>query len=379
MRATEVGSFATLQRVFQRDIVRAVVEVFGSSSRGNRADGLRVFVSYCSEERSAAERIVGWLSAVGADPIWDAQLRGGTRFRLELRSFIENAHIFLVLLTPSSMARPWVLQEIGYATALGIPIVPVSTGPLPEGLIGELQAVHVRADWSDVERHLAEVPWSQLATTQRTGPQTVLATLVRSPFDRTTLLGQYSRRVEALGATGVVRQRAGLSTFCIPDEPIAHGVWTVFDGKRQRTRELHAGQREERLALGAHAMAGGCKLMVDPEAVSDALGSEARKVRLRNLHRFLTQAGSRVQAITHVRGAEGNLTILGNWWAAESLALQFHGYGVATFTWHAGLVKRFADEFDEEFSIRCEERGIKAEESAQFALAEIERVLKSIG
>jgi len=39
-------------------------------------------------------------------------------------------------------------------------------------------------------------------------PRTVLATLVRSPFDRTTLLGQYSRRVAALGAPGIVRQRA---------------------------------------------------------------------------------------------------------------------------------------------------------------------------
>jgi hypothetical protein len=42
----------------------------------------------------------------GAQAIWDEKLPVGQQYREELRSFIGNAHIFLVLLTKSAATRP---------------------------------------------------------------------------------------------------------------------------------------------------------------------------------------------------------------------------------------------------------------------------------
>src|SRR5271166_5264379 len=92
--------------------------------------GVRAFISYSHNDHEAAGRVARWVSAAQGRAIWDEQLQPGARFREELLMFIGNAHIFVTLLTDASINRPWVLQEMGYAAALNIPIVPVSAGPL---------------------------------------------------------------------------------------------------------------------------------------------------------------------------------------------------------------------------------------------------------
>jgi TIR domain-containing protein len=175
--------------------------------------GVRAFISYSHADHEPAGRIARWLSGAGGWPIWDAQLRPGGRFREDLLTFIGNAHVFVALLTDASIKRPWVLQEMGYAAALSIPIVPVSTGPLPEGLIGDLHALILSPDWSNLEQSLATVDWLGLRDVQVREPNTVLATLARSSFDRVKLLVTYAQRVQSFGSTGILRERAGLSTF----------------------------------------------------------------------------------------------------------------------------------------------------------------------
>jgi len=69
------------------------------------------------------------LKRAAAWPIWDEQLNPGARFRDEIRELIPSADVFLVILTDWSAARPWVLQETGFALAANIPIIPISTGP----------------------------------------------------------------------------------------------------------------------------------------------------------------------------------------------------------------------------------------------------------
>lgn len=341
--------------------------------------GVRAFISYSHADHEAARRIARWLSDGGARPLWDEQLRPGVRFRDELVTFIGNAHVFVALLTDASVKRAWVLQEMGYAAALGIPIVPVSAGPLPEGLIGDLHALRVESDWLDLEERLATVDWLGLRDAQVREPNTVLATLARSSFDRVKLLVTYAKRVRSFGGAGILRQRAGLSSFSIPDVPVMHKIWIEHDGPTRRNDEHHEQQRQERRIFESQARTDGCKLIIDPHIPYTDLNSKRR--RLSTLRAFLTDAKTdeRVQVITHTREFSGNLTIFGDWWVAESLTPRAGGYRETTFTWHPGTVKRFSNDFDEEFAFLCEERGVTPEGSRLLSIEEIERALAKCG
>jgi hypothetical protein len=79
------------------------------------------------------------------------------------------------------------------------------------------------------------------------------------------------------------------------------------------------------------------------------------------------------------RQFSGNLTIFGDWWVAESLLPGSGGYRETTFTWHPGTVKRFSDDFDEEFGFLCEQNGVKPEQSRQVSTEEIDRALAQCG
>jgi hypothetical protein len=76
----------------------------------------------------------------------DEQLTPGFEFSPGILDLITNCHIFLPLITPRSRARPWLNQEIGFALALGKPILPLVIGDAPAGLISVRQAVTMQED-----------------------------------------------------------------------------------------------------------------------------------------------------------------------------------------------------------------------------------------
>lgn len=340
---------------------------------GNCA-GVRAFIGYSHADRNAAHRFAHWLSAAGGCPLWDAQLHAGERFREELLTLIGNAHVFVALLSESSMKRPWVLQEMGYAAALNIPIIPISAGPLPEGLIGDLHALRVSTDWSDLEKVLPTVDWLRLKGVQVRHPSTVLATLTRSTFDRLKVLVTYAERALSIGDGGLLRQRAGLSTFSIPDASVIHRIWDDHDGPTPRTADHHELQRQERRIFETQARSAGCKLIINPHV---RYSTQSKKTRLSTLCAFISdpRTDDRIQVIPNRREFSGNLTIFGDWWVAESLLPRLGGYRETTFTWHPGTVKRFSDAFDEEFDYLCAENRVTPTESRFFALEEIKRAL----
>lgn len=337
--------------------------------------GVRAFISYSHADRDAASRLADWFLKAGGHPIWDAQLHPGARFRDDLLTFIGNAHIFVVLLTGTSMTRPWVLQEMGYAAALSIPIVPVSAGPLPEGLIGDLHALRVASDWANLEERLATVNWLRLKDMQVREPITVLATLARTSLERVKLLVDYAKRVKSFGSAGLLRQSAGFSTFSVPDAPSMHPIWIDHDGPTPRVADHHNAQREERQLFEYQARTDGCKLIIDPHLPYK--DQKSKRTRLTTLRSFLTdpRTDERIQVIPHRRESSGNLTVCGDWWVAESLVPRPGGYRETTFTWHPSTVKRFSDNFDEEFAFLCQHNGVKPEQSRLLAIEEIDRAL----
>jgi hypothetical protein len=109
----------------------------------------RVFIRYSHSDRHFVERLVEALDKASVTPLWDNDLLPGTGFSDQIQSFIINSHVLMPFITTASAERPWLHQEIGFAIALGKPVLPVILGGLPLGIISGIQAVQLREDLAD--------------------------------------------------------------------------------------------------------------------------------------------------------------------------------------------------------------------------------------
>lgn len=74
---------------------------------------VHVFLSYASEDRELAGRIATALNAAGVQTWWaEWEIRSGESIRQRIEVGLETCTHFIVLLTPTSIVKPWVNQEI---------------------------------------------------------------------------------------------------------------------------------------------------------------------------------------------------------------------------------------------------------------------------
>lgn len=88
------------------------------SSRGQRAGNpcYKVFVSHATADKWVARAICEKLDALGATTFRDDRdIKGGDDIPEEIRSEIKRSKELVVILTPVSVNRPWVLLEVGVA------------------------------------------------------------------------------------------------------------------------------------------------------------------------------------------------------------------------------------------------------------------------
>jgi hypothetical protein len=80
----------------------------------------RVFVSHASADKWIAKAICGKLEAAGAATFRDDRdIDGGDDIPESIRAAIAERREMVVLLTPESVNRPWVLLEVGAAWMCG--------------------------------------------------------------------------------------------------------------------------------------------------------------------------------------------------------------------------------------------------------------------
>jgi hypothetical protein len=73
----------------------------------------KAFLSYGWEDREVAKAIAEALQANGVDTWWaEWEIRAGDSLRQRIDEGLKNCTVFLVLLTPDSIKKPWVNQEI---------------------------------------------------------------------------------------------------------------------------------------------------------------------------------------------------------------------------------------------------------------------------
>jgi len=342
-------------------------------------DTYRVFISYSHEDKELVEKIVKTLEENGLTPMWDENFAWGHGFPEQIKNFIAHAHVFVPIITEASSKRGWVHQEIGYAMALNIPVLPVTLDQVPGEMLQDLLAVPWTNDLKKLKTQLSRKTFDTLVRkAQKNSPP--LFECAEFHEDRTMMMVEYATKVSELGFHGHIRQKGALSSFHIPDKPISHSVWKQRYGSYEvndyRCRLL----REERLALEEHARQSGCSLIIDPYLSYVKYGPEARNVRLEALLEFLEKNSiprEKVKVAINKRMPTGeNLTIVGDWFAAESISAALgKGYQQTIFTRHAPTVRKRIDLFDQEIEDLLKARGIKSESSKEAAIAEIKRIL----
>lgn len=344
----------------------------------------RIFISYSHEDLELAQKIVAIISANRLTPMWDKDFLFGHGFQEQIKTFIAHSHVFLPIVTKSSCERGWVHQEIGYAMALNVPVLPLSFGALPGEMIRELHAVQFN-DFRELKDKLSRKNIEKLVESYKDNsfPLYHCAELAE---DRSIMMTKYTNDVLQLEpvlnreAFGCVRQKGGLSSFHIPDKLISHPIWVQRYGPLRQSKFHCRLLREERLALEKHARVGGCRLIINPYLTYDKYGTFARKIRLKSLVKFLeTMPNNKAQVAINEKLLNESLTIVGDWFAAQAVsAAQGQGYQQTIFTRHAPSISSKIKDFDQEFNELLKDSKWKPESSRLTAINKIKEIIAAI-
>jgi hypothetical protein len=340
----------------------------------------RIFLSYAHEDREKVERIGLLLHDMGLVPVWDKNIAAGTAFDDGIRRRIAQAHVFMPLLTSKSRDRPWVHQEIGYACGIGVPVIPVALGALPEGMLSGIQAICVKDDLSDLRQGIEHagieslvLPSHAAGELERLGITTHLAEFSE---ERTRLLFRYAKETSPPAA---VRQRAIFSSFSLPDAPPDHKLWDSLELPERRSRYFRTLLRDERRILEEHARIAGCSLVLSPFVDFSTVGARVHRSQLEILRDFLTSMPEDMIRVAFVDARFlGNLTIIGDWFGAKALPPQPGAeYRQTVFCHHASTVLRWLHDFDHELEDSLHANGIEVCESRDYAVNRIDdRLMK---
>ncbi len=326
-------------------------------------DEYRVFISYAHKDRELVDEIVTVLKENGLIPMWDKNLSFGTGFHEQIQAFIAHAHVFMPIITSASGKRGWVHQEIGYAMALNIPVLPVTRDTLPGEMIQTLHAIQLSEDMSRVREQLSMKVFENLINRYR-DISYALFQCAELAEDRAMMMAGYAEKVSSLDMYGCVRQKGALSSFHIPDKVITDPVWKERYAPFTRSDHHCRCQRNERLALEKHARENGCRLIIDPYMIKGKHSAAAQLVRIRSLIEFLESMPDDKVQIVVSKDTKESLTIVGDWFMAESVSVTVtQGYRQTIFTRHAPSIQNRIDLFDHELQELLQKSGWSAHSS----------------
>jgi TIR domain len=335
----------------------------------------RIFISYSHEDAKLVEQIADIISANDMQPVWDTNFIYGQGFPEQIRNFIAHAHVFLPVLTETAGTRNWVHQEIGYAKALNIPVLPIAIGALPKEMIQQIHAIQINRDNLGVLQQRLTVNAVNALIESSLDLKTAYYSCAPLPEDRAKFMCDYSDEVFNLGICDTVRQVGALSSFHIPTEVVTNPVWKRRYGKVKQTDEHFRMQRKERLSLQRHVDYAGCKLIINPYLKYEKYGPDARLCRLEELLKFINEMKDDQCVIAIKKGMDPRIstTILGTWFSAESMAgFGGTGYRQTIFTRHAPTIHEKINEFEAEFAELLREGNVTKENSRKTAIGVIE-------
>lgn len=341
----------------------------------------RAFICYAREDLAIAESVREALREVGIIGWLDKRtIHGGADFSAEIQEAILSAHLFVPIITRRANRRPWVHQEIGFAHALNVPVLPIGVGLDPGGLIHHLQAVSV-SDETELG-HLAQ----KLEALDLFGivepaasARRMLVEIAASAIDRPRLMVRYAQRTLRKFGGGKVRQKAYYTSFSIPDKPTNDSIWDRREHDQRRMEDYLDEQRGERQVMEKLARQGTCRLIIDPRPALFPGNATGWRARIEILRDFLdSMPDTHLEVMPADLCEPHNLVLVGDRFLAEADSrIAGQGYQRTHFTWHAPTVLWRLRRFDEEFEDLCTSRGLRAEESRKYTLGVLETLLSS--
>ena len=120
---------------------------------------VRAFLGHKAEFRVEAAEIKAGLLQYGIAAFLAHEDIAPTReWQEEILLALDTMDLMIPLLTPGFQESEWTGQEIGYALARGVPLVPVRLGSDPYGFIGRYQAMSGTAEpYRDLGRRIFEL------------------------------------------------------------------------------------------------------------------------------------------------------------------------------------------------------------------------------
>lgn len=129
------------------------------SSKGEDKHNYQVFVSHATDDKWIAKVICEKLEGIGASTFRDDRdINGGDDIPEEIRQQIKHSQEMVVLLTPKSVDRQWVLLEVGEAWGwrknfrIVAILYHVDINPIPE-MIKSKKAIKI----NDFDNYLTEI------------------------------------------------------------------------------------------------------------------------------------------------------------------------------------------------------------------------------
>lgn len=348
----------------------------------------RIFISYSHEDNDLAESLITHLKGLGLFPITDREIRIGEAFSEEIRDMIECAHVFMPLVTESANDRLWVQQEIGYATALHVPVYPLMIVDQIKGMHEHIQGINIASDKAQdpkavealIRERLTYDTVEDLVQRAQRRPKTGRYACARYWVERQEILATLTEAALKEGcklksnATEKVdthfwrlRQRTRFGSFSIPDANTSSPAWSVRDHDRYQTPYERHLLRWERKAMEDYMKCFGCDMIISPmekEKAESGRGQQTpvdsskhlgRAFRLRLLidfiHTYRNNDKLRVVIPEQEERISGNLFIVGDWFATEAVLPRDQGamYDRTMFTRHAPSVLNMIAHFDQDF------------------------------
>jgi hypothetical protein len=107
------------------------------------------FLSHSHLDQPIANEIASILGTFGFSGfLAHRDLESGTEWREEILQKLREASLLIAVVSPNFAESEWADQEVGFALARGIPVLPVSAGKAPYGFLGHIQGV----PWGDEAR-----------------------------------------------------------------------------------------------------------------------------------------------------------------------------------------------------------------------------------
>jgi hypothetical protein len=308
----------------------------------------RVFISYSHKDIEIVEKIVEILKGNDLDVLWDKDFAMGMGFNTQIKNFISSAHVFVPVLTKDSSIKGWVHQEIGYATALNVPVLPIMLDEVPGEMLSQLLAVQWTDDVEVMKKRLSNETFGNLVNhTKRNS--TPFYECAEHHEERTMMLVKYASEITDLNKWGHFRQIAALGSFHIPPKPINNEAWDKRDLEFKASAFTKKWLLYERQIMEEHARIAGCSIIINPTLKSKY--PESKKAKIQELVDFLkSMPDEKVNVAIDKKLEERNLTIVGDWFAAESVSVSLEGSNHSIFTRHAPTVRNKIDLFEQQFN-----------------------------